>query len=179
MDGIDILIYGFVIIFILIFIFTLVAYLLPDGKDYSPNRGTDSIGNWKLVNTNVGVLRSYYFRSSIMNTEGKYLDVNITSKTLTFGNPITWVFDGLRLYTETSDGFYYVNVSQYNTVYISKDVLSDWIYDGFNFYLNASLATNEYSYLNSKTLGISTVSKYNRQLYEPTESRWIVSNPFN
>lgn len=178
MDGIDIIIYAFIFILAVVIIFSIILAFLPDGRDYSPNTGSNSLGNWTMVSTSAGVYRSYYFRSPLVNSEGKYLDVNLTDKSLVFGSPLMWNFDGLNLSTESTGGFYYVNVTENNLIYLSKELVSTWLYDGYNFYLNASLATDRVSILDPTTLKIRTVNKFNWAPYEFTTSNWRPTQPF-
>lgn len=179
MDGIDILIYAFIFILAVVAIFSIILAFLPDGPDYSPNTGSDSLGNWTMVSTSAGVYRSYYFRSPLVNNEGKYLDINLTDKSLKFGSPLAWNFDGLNLFTASTGGFYYVNVTEGNIIYLSKEIISTWIYDGYNFYLNASLATDYVKILDPITLQIRSISKFNWTPYEMTANNWRPTDPFS
>lgn len=169
-----ILIYAFVGILFFVIIFTIILSLLPAGPNFLPNEGKDSIGTWRLVNTYLGVKKSYYFNGPLMNSNDQYLDFNNTSKTLIFGKAITWHFDGLKLYTADSTGtYYYVAAAEGGTIYLSKTVASDWLFDGFNFYLNYSLTSENVSYFNPLTLKLSTINKLDFTFYEPTTPRWI------
>lgn len=175
MDGLTILIYAVIAFVILAIFLGIILYLLPAGPNYSPLSGKDSIGTWKLVSTSAGVIRSYYFRSFLSNSDGQFL--TISEDHLTFGNSRTWIFDGIYLWTERSGAFLYVNVSTDNIVYLSTEINTKWLFDGFNFYLDSTIASQNFSYLNPLTLEITTVPRSEIILYEPTIPRWLMVNP--
>lgn len=179
MDGIDILIFAFSVILILAFLYAIILAMLPDGKDYSLDSGSNSLGNWIMVGSAMGATRSYIFRSPLINSDGKYVDVDMTNKTLVFGNPITWNFDGLRLFTETTGGFYYVNATESGTIYLSKDIDSQWLYDGFYFYLNSTLTTINLSFINPVDLKLKSVNNSQWIFYEVRIPNLRPTNPFD
>lgn len=177
MDGFDLMVYAIIVVLIVVFIYSIVLALLDDGPTYSPDKGSNSLGNWAMVNTDRGMKRSYYFTSPLVNSSDKYLDINLDNKTLKFGEPITWNFDGMRLSTETSGEFYYVNVSDYNSIYLSKESTSTWFYDGYNFYLNGNIDITKVAFLNPDTLQISFIDQKKWNPYQQTTPNWRPTNP--
>lgn len=166
MDSNIIIFTGFIILIIIIIIVLFSLYATYRNPKVPPSSGHNTLGNWISIQTSLGILPSYYFTSQLYNTEGNYLGIFDQALVLGPYNNV-WEFDGRYLSTIQDGARYYVGMNNQNQAVSAGFPMTEWLFDGFNFYQ----ASNMSNFIDSSTLQIAIIT--NPKLYYPLGSNFF------